>query len=528
MGMLSFVTWLPMIGAALLALMPNGDGKTPRLVALLVSGITLLLSIALFSQYRPETPGFQLSEYASWIPALGVSYSLGLDGLSLMLVILTTLLTFVAVVFGGQTKVGGKALLALVLVLETAMIGSFLSLDLILFFTFFELTLLPMYFLVVGWGGERRGSAANKFLLLTFAGSIFMLVGMIGLALRYQTVSGAMSFNILEIQHSVADGTFWTGALQAQGWLFWAFAVALLVKTPAFPFHAWIADTYSEAPIVAPILSCAMVKLGTYGLLRFCLPLFPEASVASAPTLAGLGVAGIVYGGIVACIQPDMRRMAAYSSLSHMGFIVLGVFSFSHIGMMGGALGQLTHGIIAGAMFLLIGFIFTRTGSTKFADLGGLKARMPVFAAIFLIVMLGSVGLPGTSGFVSEFLTLLGSFDSGYGGLAGLSAAFAAVAAFGVVLAAVYLLLMFQKTFYGPEKPSLAGLSDLKPWEAGLGAALAALIILTGFAPNLLTKPMESSIEVTRQMALTAAGKRPVWQSANSKPNVARGATAAR
>jgi NADH-quinone oxidoreductase subunit M len=369
-----------------------------------------------------------------------------------------------------------------------------------------------MYFLISVWGGERRKYAAAKFFIYTFAGSIFMLVGMVALAYLHYRAAGSWSFSLVHIQAAVANGTLWAGALQAQTFIFWAFALAFLIKAPAFPFHTWLPDAYAESPVVGPILSSVMVKMGSYGLLRFCLPLFPDVLQRQIPILMALAVIGILYGGVLAAVQKDMRRMLAYSSLSHMGFVLLGIFSLDQLGLIGGSYQQLSHGITASAMFLLVGYLIQRRGTADFSAFGGLKAQMPTFAALFLISMLASVGLPGLNGFIGEFFALMGAFRSGFAGVAGLNTIYASLAGAGVVLAAVYLLYMYQQVFYGPiTQPINARLKDLKPWEMGLAGVLVFFMLWGGLAPSTFTRPMEASLAATRDMALLPKGERPTW-----------------
>ncbi len=509
---LSLTTWLPLVGAMLVLLMPNKNLKLARGVAIGVALATLALSIAIVARFDPTTYKFQLTEFVPWLPSAGVNYRLGVDGISLWLVPLTALLTIVALGFSSYVEQRAKLFLAMVLLLETAMIGTFVSLDLILFYTFFELSLVPMYFLVALWGGEGRRRAAAKFFIYTFAGSIFMLVGMVTLAFLHQRATGTWSFSIVDIQSAVSNGSLWAGAVQAQTLIFWSFAIAFLVKAPGFPFHTWIPDTYAESPVAGPILSSAMVKMGSYGLLRFCLPLFPEVIRAQAPILMALAVISILYGAILAAVQPDMRRMLAYSTVSHMGFVLLGIFSLDHLGLVGGSFQQISHGLTASALFLLIGFLLQRRGTSEFRAFGGLKAQMPIFATLFLISMLASVGLPGLSGFVGEFLTMLGAYKSGYSGLIGFGTMYVALACGGVVLAAVYLLYMYQQVFYGPITSSInARLKDLKPWESGLAGVLVAAMLWGGLSPSTFTRPMEASLEATRQMALNEGTSKPTW-----------------
>ncbi|CAN5427835.1 NADH-quinone oxidoreductase subunit M [soil metagenome] len=510
---LSILTMLPAVGALVLALSPEGKAGMTRGIAFLFAGINLIVALAVLSQFKAGTFHYQFTEYAPWVSSLGIAYRIGVDGISLWMVVLTALLTPLAIASTGGVTSRLKTMLALILLLETAMIGAFISLDLILFFTFFELTLLPMYFIIAIWGGEHRQRAANKFLLYTFAGSIFMLVGMAALAFRYYQTQGQLSFSVTAIQQAVAAGGFWTNAIQAQGIAFWAFAIALLVKTPVFPFHTWIGDSYTEAPVAAPILSSVMVKLGAYGMIRFLLPLFPDAARANAPIFAILAMVSILYGAAVAAVQPNMRRMMAYSTLSHMGFVVLGIFSLTHSGMMGASLGMFAHGVTSAMMLLLIGHLLQARGSTLFRDFGGLKARVPVLTTLFFIALLGSVGLPATNGFVGEILALLGAFE---GGMAGNIPIWAAVASgLGVVLAAAYLLYMYQQTFLGPQPVAheeLGDVSELKGHSLFVMAVLVGLIFFGGLQPAAFTKSMELSGQASRLMATAPPGGKPMWQ----------------
>ena len=520
MGPLMILVLLPILGAIVLSLLPP-DNRLARMVGLGFTGVTFLASVGILAGFRTTTFHFQLEEKHPWVPSLGISLHLGVDGLSIWLLVLTTFLSLLSMAYVQYVNERTKAFIALILLLEAAMLGSFVSLDLIAFFTFFEATLIPMWLLINNWGGEKRNAAANKFLIYTFAGSMFMLIGMVVMAAQMHQVTGVTSFDIVDIQNQVAHGGFWVNGVGAETLVFWTFLVAFLVKSPSFPFHTWIADTYAEAPIVGPILSSAMVKLGSFGLLRFVLPLFPDAVQAQAPLLMGLAVVSILYGAIVAAVQTDMRRMLAYSSVSHMGFILFGIFSLSFTGLLGGAYQQVNHGIVTSALFLLVGFLFVRTGETKFSAFGGLKAQMPVFAALFLVAMLAGVGLPGTNGFVGEFLALLGGFESGYAGKFGLSIGFTIAAAGGVVLAAAYLLYMYQQVFYGPITNALnRRLRDLKTWEAVTVGVLVVVILWGGLYPSTFTKPMEASAQAARLMAIGPAGARPIWQDKSLEVDV--------
>lgn len=513
-GILTLVVFLPILFAIVLGFVPGTNLKAVRGTAILGTVATFGASLYLLSQFKGDTYHFQLREFAEWLPNLGIHYSIGVDGISIWLILLTTFLMAISTVFSIYVKDRVKTYMILMLILETAMLGVFVSLDMILFYAFFEATLIPMYFLIAIWGGERRGYASVKFFIYTFAGSIFMLVGMVAIYLLHKQATGVATFSIIEIQDAVADGKLWTGAMHLQALLFWAFAVAFLVKCPAFPFHTWLPDAHVEAPTAGSIiLAGVLLKMGTYGFLRFSLPLFPDVIGQMVLPIMILGVIGILYGAIVAAVQPDVKKLVAYSSVAHMGFILVGIFSLTHMGIMGGAYQQLNHGISTGALFLLIGLIYERRHTRLFSEYGGLKSQMPIYAALFLIIMLSSVGLPGTNGFVGEFMALLGTFQASYLGWNGLNVGIAVAAMFGVVLAAVYLLWMYQKMFYGPvTHPENRRLKDLKPWEIALVGSLVLFALWGGLYPNTFLKPMEASIGAARMMAVNPAGMRPSWK----------------
>lgn len=513
-GILSLLVFLPAVFAALLAFVPAERISAIRYTALLGTVATFVLSLFVLFQFNGDSYHFQFTEDLAWIPTLGIRYQLGVDGISIWLVVLTTFLSVISVWFSFYVNKRVKAYMASMLVLLSAMLGVFLSLDMIVFYCFFEASLIPMWLLISIWGGERRIYSGLKFFIYTFTGSIFMLIGMIALAYFNKEVTGTWSFSLVEIQSNVANGTLWTNAMAAQPFVFWAFAIAFLVKCPAFPFHTWLPDAHVEAPTAGSvILAGVLLKMGTYGFLRFVLPLFPDVLPRMVPYIAALAVIGIIYGAIVAAIQPDVKKLVAYSSVAHMGFVLIGIFSLTHEGLMGGSMQQLNHGISTGALFLLIGLIYERRHTRLFKDYGGLKAQMPIFAAIFLIVMLSSVGLPGTNGFVGEFLAMYGFFQASFAEQFGLNVIWAAVAGTGVILAAVYLLWMFQKVFYGPnDNPENRRLKDLKPWEIAMAGSLVVLIFWGGFYPNTFLKPMEASLNATRLMAIAPAGQKPSWK----------------
>lgn len=510
--MLSLLILLPLLGAILVGLLP--DAKMAKILGVAVGVGTLAFTkIALLLPILGGA-GFHFAhqESVDILPAMGVKWSLGVDGLAAWLCVATALMTLVALGMAWRVTDRPNAFFALILALESFILGAFLSLDLVLFFTFFELTLFPIFFLIGGWGGARKKYAATKFFAYTFLGSILMLVGIILMGFQ---VKGAPTFDIVELQKLASTGALWQGAQGLETLVFWGFAAALLVKTPAFPFHTWMPDAYAESPAAVPVLSGIMVKLGTFGILRFLLPLFPDAMAANAWMLMLLGVAGILYAGILAVIQKDALRLLAYSSISHMGFILVGLASMTHAGLMGAGVQMVNHTIIAGGMICMLSFLIDRRGTSDLTQFGGLKARMPIFAAMFLIVLLGSVGLPGLSGFVGEFLALLGAFEAGQAGIYGLNIGYAAAAGLGVVLSAAYLLYLFQQMFYGKiENEANAGLPDLSVREKLLGAVLVVTIVILGLQPSLVTKPIESSIQAARLMTTAPEGNRPLWSDA--------------
>jgi len=412
---------------------------------------------------------------------------MGIDGISVFLILLTTLLTPLAVLASWSIPDRLKEYFIFMLLLETGMIGVFASLDLFLFYVFWEVMLVPMYFLIGVWGGERRIYAAIKFVLYTMIGSVLMLVAIIALYIMHGDATGVFTFSYPVIQSALASGRL-TLAPSVELGLFIAFFLAFAVKVPLFPFHTWLPDAHVEAPTAGSVLLAGvLLKMGTYGLMRFNLPLFPGISVLLAPMISKIAIVGIIYGALVAMVQPDMKKLVAYSSVSHLGFIVLGIFSFTTQGMEGAIYQMLNHGVSTGALFLMVGIIYDRRHTRLIEEFGGLANRMPLFAAIFLVVTLSSIGLPGLNGFVGEFLILLGTF--------GASHSRAAFAALGVILSAVYMLWMYQRVIWGEiRNEKNASLLDMVGRERAMLIPLLILMAWMGVYSNSFLRPMDASV----------------------------------
>jgi NADH-quinone oxidoreductase subunit M len=440
-------------------------------------------TLVLWSRFNPASPDFQFVERHAWIPAFGISYAIGVDGISLFLLVLTAFLTPIALL-GSWESVHKqmKAFCIFVLLLESAMMGVFVSLDLFLFYVFWDAMLVPMYFLIGIWGYDRRVYAAIKFMLFTMAGSVLMLLAILGLAVLHYNATGSYSFDLLRIYALDVPRP-------VQFWFFLAFALAFAIKVPLFPFHTWLPDAHVEAPTAGSvILAGVLLKMGTYGLLRFAFPLFPQAAEFFAPALAVLAVVGIIYGALVAMVQPDMKKLVAYSSVSHLGFVVLGLAAMNTQGVQGAVYQMLNHGVSTGGLFLIVGMLSDRRHTRLIAEFGGLKKVMPHLVAAFLIVTLSSIGLPGLNGFVGEFLILLGAFRW--------DPRLAAFAASGVILSATYMLWMFQRVNYGTvTNEKNANLPDLRPREWLVIVPIIAVAILMGVLPNLFLGPMAPSVE---------------------------------
>ncbi len=482
--LLSAVTFLPAVGGLLLLFVPRRSAGLLRAGALAIALLTLAPSVPLSFGFDGELADFQFEELRPWMPTLGVSYHVGIDGISLLLVLLTTFLTPVALTSAWhaiQDRV--KEFMITMLVLETGMLGVFVSLDLFLFYVFWEAMLIPMYFIIGVWGGTNRIYAAVKFVLYTMVGSVLMLVAILALYHLHGAATGLYTFDIPTLARYVLEPGL------AQNLMFLAFALAFAIKVPLFPFHTWLPDAHVEAPTAGSvILAGVLLKMGTYGFLRFCLPLFPDASLAFAPWVFGLAVIGIVYGAWVSTVQPDMKKLVAYSSVSHLGFVMLGIFTLNQQGLVGGVIQMVNHGLSTGALFLMVGMIYERRHSRLIADFGGLWKVVPAFSALFLVVALSSIGLPGLNGFVGEFLILVGAFQR--------NPWLAAVATSGIIFAAVYLLWMYQRVFFGEiTHEENRRLHDLSPREWAVLVPVLVFIVWIGVYPAAFTGKTEATVE---------------------------------
>lgn len=476
--LLSLLIFLPLFFALIVAVVPE---KSIRPVSLILSLLHFFLSLLLFYRFDPSKADMQLVEKFAWVPTFGVNYFVGIDGISFWLVILSTFLTPM-VILGSWTAIEKRvrAFHICMFLLVTSMVGTFLALDAILFYVFFETSLIPMYFLVGVWGGSRRLYATMKFFIYTMAGSLFMLVAIISLIFMTQNQFGVMSASILDF-YKLSVPFVAGDLLSTQTLLFFAFALAFAIKVPMFPVHTWLPDAHVEAPTPGSvILAAVMLKMGTYGFMRFVLPIFPAATEYWAWLFLILGVIGIVYGALVAMVQPDIKKLVAYSSVSHMGYVMLGIFALNIFGATGGYYQMLNHGISTGALFLLVGMIYERTHSRQIKDYGGLAKAAPIYTIAFLIVTFSSIAVPLTNGFVGEFLILLGTFQA--------NKIIAAIAVTGVILGAVYMLWAVKRVFFGERGEILGHYEeeslDINVREMIVLAPFVILIFWMGLFPN--------------------------------------------
>jgi NADH-quinone oxidoreductase subunit M len=482
--LLSLITFLPGAAGIALLFIPRRSAGVLRLVSLAVTVLTFACSLPLYFGFDADAIGYQFEENRRWMPTLGVAYHVGIDGISLLLVLLTTFLMPLALVSAwGSVEDRFKEFTATMLLLETGMLGVFVSLDLFLFYVFWEAMLVPMYFIIGIWGGPNRVYAAVKFILYTMVGSALMLVAILGLYYQYGAATGRYTFDVPVLaQYVMAPGL-------AQNLMFLAFALAFAIKVPLFPFHTWLPDAHVEAPTAGSVvLAGVLLKMGTYGFLRFCLPFFPDASLSFGPLVFALAVIGVIYGAWVSTVQPDMKKLVAYSSVSHLGFVMLGIFTLNQQGLVGAIIQMVNHGLSTGALFLMVGMIYERRHSRLIADFGGLWRIVPAFSALFLVVALSSLGLPGLNGFVGEFLILVGAFQR--------NAWLAAVATSGIIFAAVYLLWMYQRVIFGEvTHEENRRLRDLTPREWAVLVPVVALIVWIGVYPAAFTGKTEATVE---------------------------------
>ncbi len=496
--LLTTITFLPLVGGIALLFLPKEQPGAIRWTALGVAGANLLLALILLLGYSQSnvsatfTGTFLFTEKLTWISSLGINYSLGVDGISVLLVVLTALLTPICVLASFPIEQKVKNYMAFMLLLECGIIGVFVSTNLFLFYIFWELMLIPAYFLVGSWGGPRRIYAAFKFVIFTSVGSLIMLAGVIAIGYYHQLASGGgYTLELSSLLNTKLDSG-------VQMWLFLAFAAAFAVKVPFIPFHSWLPDTYSEAPApVTAMLAGAMSKTGAYGFLRFCIPLFPQAAQTLAPLFNTLAVIGILYCAVLALMQTDMKRLLGYSSISHLGVVMLGMFAFNVQGAEGSVLQMVNHGITTAALFLIVGFIEQRAGTRRISDFGGMAVRVPVLATVMFIAVLSSLGLPGLNSFAGEFLAFLGAFRS--------NVVFGTLGTIVVVPAAWYLIRFFQGVMEGTRNTQAVTvkrksvLDDISPREFGLISPLLLLIFYIGLQPLPLTAILEPSVLSTLQ-----------------------------
>ncbi|MBI3107768.1 MAG: NADH-quinone oxidoreductase subunit M [Candidatus Rokubacteria bacterium] len=482
--LLSAVTFLPALGALIIALLPRGQERLARALALLTALAALVISLPLYTGFDAGQAAYQFVENRDWVPSLGIAYHLGIDGISLLLVLLTTFLMPLAILSSWHSiERRWKEFAVTMLLLETGMLGVFVALDLFLFYVFWEAMLIPMYLIIGIWGGKNRVYAAIKFILYTLAGSVLMLVAILALYFQHGAATGIYTFDLPVLARYVLPPGL------GQNLLFLAFALAFAIKVPMFPFHTWLPDAHVEAPTAGSvILAGVLLKMGTYGFLRFCLPLFPQSSLLFAPWIVALAIIGIIYGAWVSTVQPDIKKLVAYSSVSHLGFVMLGLFVLNAQGLVGGIIQMVNHGLSTGALFLLVGMLYERRHTRLIADFGGLWKVMPAYSVIFLIVTLSSLGLPGLNGFVGEFLILVGAFQW--------NRAVAALATTGIIFAAVYMLWMYQRVVFGEvTREENRRLPDLSPREWVVLLPVLLFIVWIGVYPAPFTGVTETSVQ---------------------------------
>jgi NADH-quinone oxidoreductase subunit M len=480
--LLSVILFTPLAGALTLLFVSRERENAIRWIANLFGAAGFAVSVPLWFRYRPQGEPWQFVERGEWIPSIGASYFLGVDGISVLLVLLTTLVGAIAILSSWTAVTERvKEYYIFLLVLQTGMIGAFVSLDFLLFFLFWEVMLVPMYFLIGIWGGGRRLYSAIKFFLYTLAGSVVMLLGILALYFFNHSATGVYTFDVTAFQQLAVPP-------DVQKWVFLAFFLGFAVKVPMFPFHTWLPDAHTDAPTAASVvLAAVMLKMGSYGFIRFSLPILPEATRAFVPMIVGLSIVGIIYGALVALAQSDWKRLVAYSSVSHMGMVMLGMFALTPVGLTGSIVQQVNHGISTGALFLIVGIVYERRHTREISEFSGLSKAMPVFAAIFLVMTMSSIGLPALNGFIGEILILQGTYV--------VNKLWAAAAASGIVLGAAYMLWLYQRTMFGRiDNPANAAMPDLNAREVLTFAPLVVLAFWIGIYPAPLLRRLEPAV----------------------------------
>ena len=480
---LSLILFTPLAGALFLLFVPKQNEDAIRWIANAVALVGFAVSVPLWFWYNPQNADFQFIERMTWIPSVGAEYFLGVDGFSTLLILLTTMMGFIAILSSWNAITERvKEYYIIILLLQTGMLGAFMSLDFLLFFLFWEVMLVPMYFLIGIWGSANRLYSAIKFFLYTLVGSVVMLLGILALYFYSHSVTGVYSFDVLAL-HKM------TIPYDLQWWVFLAFFLGFAIKVPMFPFHTWLPDAHTDAPTAGSvILAAVLLKMGTYGFIRFSLPILPEASRHFVPMMVTLSIIGIVYGALVALAQKDWKRLVAYSSVSHMALVMLGMFALNPVGITGSIFQQLNHGISTGALFLLVGVVYERRHTREISEYGGLSKVMPVYAAVFLLMTMSSIGLPTLNGFIGEFLILQGVFVA--------NKIWAAFAASGVVLGAAYMLYLYQRTMFGKiENPKNENLPDMSLREFATFAPLIVLAVWMGLYPSPFLRRLDTSVQ---------------------------------
>ena len=490
-SLLSFLIFLPLVGVLLVCYINSESKNFIRFTAIAISLLTFLLSLYIYANFNENIEDFQFYVSYEWVPSFGAGYTVGIDGISLMLIMIATLLTPIALIVSwNSVEKNIKSFNIMMLLLEMGMLGVFCALDLFLFYVFWEIILIPMYFIIGIWGGENRIYASVKFFIYTMFGSLMMLVAIIFLINSVATITGGgLSANLLRLYDYSPDI-----ANNVQLLMFLAFALSFAIKVPLFPLHTWLPDAHTEAPTAGSvILAAVLLKMGTYGLIRFCVMLFPYATIYFAPFISLLAIIGIVYGALVSMVQTDVKRLVAYSSVSHMGFVVLGIFALNQESLQGSTIQMINHGLSTGALFLLVGMIYERRHTRMISEFGGLAKQLPIYSTLFMIIMFSSIGLPGLNGFVGEFLILLGSFKSSFLN----NKIYAIISASGVILSAIYMMWVYQRIFFGKLENELnKSLKDVSKREIGIMIPVIIFIVWIGIYPSTFLNKTSKSVKM--------------------------------